>query len=189
MLLISNNWLAPTKDAFAILMACGSQPIVLQKIAEENGRDAMLVEYFEHKETEFIENEKKIFDNVMNTLIAVVWYLDGQEVKFKETTGCKVPPQVFFPKQFRKLTHSGTVKKQVPNLNVHILTEHAIKLDSMLRLPIKSTKWEHARKDIEMLKESIDCYIDYLKQKANENNNCGDRDMDTKLKTIKGNKF
>ena len=149
----------------------------------------MLVDYFQSKQVEFTECERKIFDKLMSTLCSVLWYLDGQEEKYKAASGCKLPPKVFFPKQFRKISHCGTVKKKPPNLCVNSLTEHATKLDSLLTLNVSSTNWNIARTDIANIKDWIDSYIDYLRQKSNENNNTLDRDLNTTLKTIKGNRF
>ena len=72
------------------------------------------------------------------------------------------------------MTYSGTIKKRIPNLNVNILTERAMKLEPLLRsITITysynySYNWRQALKDIEMLKDAIDCSIDYLKQKVSE---------------------
>lgn len=68
----------------------------------------------------------------MDTISQVIWLLDGQDSKFKNTPHFPSLPMVFFPKTFRAIRHEGQIKKKIPNLDSSSLTDAASSLETLL---------------------------------------------------------
>lgn len=173
--IIENDQTLPKRNALDILMQTSRTKKQLPPPKKVyNGKDKLynrVIEYLENEGAGFSVNCGKDMNEIVDTIVSVLWKIDGHHGTIESASGVnKIPSAFNFGEVFHKLFYNEQRKKKLPSLNQLVLISAVEALEKIYsNRHINTQIWDTVRKHLNDLTVVLHQYVHYLQDAATRN--------------------